>query len=158
MKIVTLPALYYETVIDKSNGMAKSRFFTSANPLKSRQEAIAFFLETWLADETANSPEVTLTVYLRHAYTNERLEILSCMTYQYGQSTLDPLQRELTLYKDLGFQVATAVWNHRSAPLVLIVPHQLLAQKGKQTDSYYIIADSWWLFLRDREEIHLTAS
>jgi hypothetical protein len=158
MKVVKLPCIYYECVVEKTNGISTSKFFTLQQPLRSREKCLSYFMELWLSDETADAGDVFLTVYMRHTATGERIELLSCTTYEYGPNSLYPLERELALYQQENIQVETAIWNHRTAPLVLIVSAGLLPAKAKDRDSYYFLADNYWLFLGAKQEGFLSAS
>jgi hypothetical protein len=158
MKVVLLPSLYYETVVEQSDGVSTSKFFTSKNSIRSRELALSHFLEIALSDEALGRNPHFVSVYCRHLTSGRRIEIMNSAIYQDAVDSLNNLEEELLLYKKEGAKVETAIWSYKQPNLITLVrPHEERPKGQGWEYSNEFLSHNYWLFIKAREQRYLSA-
>lgn len=147
MKLSLLPILIYECLTETADGIPKSTFFTSINPLKSRGAAITFLLEHVLSDEY--KPEETLVhVYCRNLKTGERITLLTSETLYQTFENLSALEEELCWYQQEKVNADVALFHHKSSLIIVLGAKQQKLTTLNNPETSLILAHNYWVFLK----------
>jgi len=147
MRLLLMPAIFYENLTEYSDGKAQSRFFCNSSPLRSRELCLTQFLEL-VCDDDLKPEETFVTVYARHYSTGQRIEILNSSSWENGRlDSFAPLRAEFELYQRENIRVEAAVVNHQYPQLLtLLKPDQYDPKIHKSANTSIFLAQNHWLF------------
>lgn len=153
MHLVLQPNLYYEVLIETSDGKATSEFFTSCNILQSREHALNRFLQLTLSEEI-RPEEVYVTVYGRYQPTGERLELLNTVSYEHPGETLGALAQELCWCQHENLALNMAVYDPAKPSIIKIVfPQHRHVGLRNSNNIALLVASHYWVFLGRKKEL-----
>ena len=147
MKLSIIPILIYECLTETADGIFKSTFFTSINPLKSRGAAITFLLEHVLSDEY-KPEEILVHVYCRNLKTGERITLLTSETLYQTFENLIALEEELRWYQQEMIYTDVAVFHHQRRMVTILGAKHRNVTAQKNPDTSTILANNYWVFLK----------
>jgi hypothetical protein len=153
MRLVLVSNIYYELVVETSEGLVTSEYFTSTSIPRNRRQAINRFLELTLSDEL-RPDEIFVTLYARYLPSAERLEILSSASYLNKGDTLPALEKEVIWFQKENLAVNLAIFNHAKPQQIIILwPRYKNAHMLLNNSTSVLLADHYWVFLHRKREI-----
>ncbi len=151
MRLILFPNIYYEVLLETSEGTTTSEFFTLCNILESRELALNRFLELTLSDEI-RAEEIFVTVYCRHLQTGRRIELVN--TVSHPGETLDELAKEVHWFQQENLAVNLAVYDLLKPSIIKIVfPQHRYSELRKSSDVALLLASQYWIFLGRKKEV-----
>jgi hypothetical protein len=156
MKVVLLPSLFYEVLIEKTAHQSFSHFFTFSSPLKCRELALTFFLETVL-DDDFNPEETHVSVYLRHQ-NGERVEIITSISMERGEECWQGLERELLLYTRERINAPVVMLDPEQPKHITVLPNGTRGLPMRRSGSVVLALEhNHHLFFRGRKRVVMSA-
>lgn len=153
MHLVLLPNIFYELLIETSDGRSISEFFTFCNVIQSREQALNRFLQLTLSEEI-RPEEVYVTVYGRYQPTGERIELVNTVSYEHPGDTLGALAQEIHWYQNENLAVNLAVYDPARPSIIKIVfPQHRHAGLREGSAVALLLASQYWVFLGHKKEI-----
>jgi len=147
MKFSLIPTIIYECLTETVDGLPKSTFYTSINPIKSRGAAITFLLEQVLSDEY--KPEETLVhLYCRNLKTGQRITLLTSESLYQPFENISALEEELRWYQQDKLHTDVAVFHHQRRMVTILGAKQRNLTSQKNPDTSMILANNYWVFLK----------
>jgi len=143
---VKLPNIFYELVIETTDGKTVSEFFLGTCIITSRHQAIDRFL-TLTLDEGLRTEEQFLSLWVRHVRSSERAELITSATYGNALENLRGLARETSFYVWENIAVHFAAFDvSRPTSVSIFFPTRKGVRKWKRADVYLFLASQYWVF------------
>lgn len=129
MKVLFLPALYYETVIESLDGTAATRFFMGRNSLCTREKALTHWCEVVL-DDDFDPEQIQISVYVRHR-NGKMAKILNSGYLRDREACWSALQVEAQWYQQEHLHAQLVMFD-RVCRAMLAVPSETQPPSGKR--------------------------